>query len=136
VKRPIVLDSGALVAIERRRMQMVEILAAARSGENDIVIPVAILGEVWTGDGSRQAPIARLLNDVRTNVHPLTLQEALSAGVLLRRTSRRTKRGVTRPGVIDACVAICAKVIDAAAIVTSDPDDFGAFELEIPIIPV
>lgn len=136
MKRPIVLDSGALVAIERRRLQMVEILAAARSGENDIVIPVAILGEVWTGDGSRQAPIARLLGDVRTTVHPLTLQEALSAGALLRRTSRRTRRGETRPGVIDAYVATCAQAVDAAAIVTSDPDDLAAFGLDIPIIHV
>jgi predicted nucleic acid-binding protein len=136
VKRPIVLDSGALVAIERRRLQMVEILAAARSGENHIVIPVAILGEVWTGDGSRQAPIARVLSDARTAVHPLTLQEALAAGVLLRRTSRRIKRGKTRPGVIDAYVATCAQAVDAAAIVTSDPDDIGAFELDIPIIAI
>jgi len=131
-----VLDSGALVAIERRRMQMLEILTAARSGENDIVIPVAILGEVWTGAGSRQAPIARLLSDAHTTIHPLTLQEALSAGILLRRTSRRTKRGETRPGVIDAYVATCAQGVDAAAIVTSDPDDIAAFELGIPIIPV
>jgi predicted nucleic acid-binding protein len=131
-----VLDSGALVAIERRRMQMADILSAARSGESDIVIPVVILGEVWSGGGSRQAPIARLLSDVRTTVHPLTLQDALSAGVLLRRTSRRTKRGETRPGVVDAYVATCAQVVHAAAIVTSDPDDFGAFELDIPIIPV
>jgi hypothetical protein len=131
-----VLDSGALVAVERRRMEMVEILAAVRSGEADIVIPVAILGEVWTGDGSRQAPVARLLNDVRTIVHPLTLAEALAAGVLLRHTSRRTKRGQKRPGVIDAYVATCAQAVEAAAIVTSDPDDLGAFELDIPIIPV
>jgi len=136
VRRPLVLDSGAVVAIERRRMQMVEILTAVRSGEAEIVVPVAILGEVWTGDGSRQAPIARLLNDTHTTIHPLTLQEALSAGVLLRRTSRRTKRGEKRPGVIDAYVASCAQAVDAAAIVTSDPDDIAAFELEIPIIPV
>jgi len=136
VRRPLVLDSGALVAIERRRIQMVEILTAVRSGEAEIVVPVAILGEVWTGDGSRQAPIARLLNDTHTTIHPLTLQEALSAGVLLGRTSRRTKRGETRPGVIDAYVASCAQAVDAAAIVTSDPDDIAAFELEIPIIPV
>jgi hypothetical protein len=115
---------------------MVEILTAARSGKAGIVIPVAILGEVWTGDGSRQAPIARLLGDARTTVHPLTLQAALSAGVLLRRSVRRTKRGETRPGVIDAYVAACAQSVAAASIVTSDPDDLGAFELDIPIIPV
>jgi predicted nucleic acid-binding protein len=117
-------------------MPMVEILNAARSGEAEIVVPVAVPGEVWTGDGARQAPIARLLNDTHTTIHPLTLQEALSAGVLLRRTSRRTKRGEKRPGVIDAYVASCAQAVDAAAIVTSDPDDIAAFELEIPIIPV
>jgi hypothetical protein len=33
-------------------------------------------------------------------------------------------------------VASCAQAVDAAAIVTSDPDDIAAFELEIPIIPV
>jgi hypothetical protein len=33
-------------------------------------------------------------------------------------------------------VAVCAQVVEAAAIVTSDPDDLGAFELDIPIIAV
>ena len=134
--RPLVLDSGALVAVERGQRHMAPILADARAGRATLIVPVAVLAEVWFGGGPRQAQLARLLSDSSTTVRPLTVAEALAAGALLHSTPRRAGKGEPRPGAIDAYVAACARAVDAAAIITSDPDDLAAFKLAIPIIVV
>lgn len=130
------LDSGALVAVERGQHTVAPFLVDVRDRRADLVVPAAVLGEVWFGVGPRQALLSRLLRDPATTVHALTGPEALAAGALLHRTPRRVRKGVTRPGVIDAYVATCARAVRAAAIITSDPDDLAAFDLGIPIVAV
>jgi hypothetical protein len=110
----LVLDSGALVALERndrvmwRRYKM-SLLAG--------VVPVShggVLGQVWRARGPRQALLAKALE----GVHFRGLDEDLgrAAGALLGRA--RTN------DVIDAAVVLLAQ--DGDQVVTSDPDDLKA----------
>ena len=108
-----VLDSGALIALERGDRPMWRRLkSATRAG----VVPVThggVVGQVWRGRGSRQARLAQAL----TNIDVRPLDEALgrSAGSLLGATRRQD--------VIDAALVLLAQ--DGDRIVTSDPDDIA-----------
>jgi hypothetical protein len=107
----LVLDSGALIALERHdRSMWRRFKAAALAG----IVPVAhggVVGQAWRGHGPRQALLARALAGV--DVRPLDGALGRAAGALL---------GVTdRTDVIDAALVLLAD--DGDQIVTSDPDD-------------
>jgi hypothetical protein len=107
----LVLDSGALIALERhdramwRRFKMAQL-----AGE----IPVShggVVGQAWRGRGSRQALLAAALAGI--DVRPLDEILGRASGALLAVAKRRD--------VIDAALVLLAQ--DNDQIVTSDPDD-------------
>ena len=108
-----VLDSGALIALERADRPMWRRLKAAlRAG----VVPVThggIVGQVWRGRGARQARLALALASV--DVKPLDDALGRSAGALLAVARRQD--------VVDAALVLLAH--DGDRIVTSDPDDIA-----------
>jgi hypothetical protein len=109
----IVLDSGALIALERNdRAMWVRLKTALRAG----TVPVShggVIGQVWRG-GSRQALLAKALTSI--DVRPLDDALGRAAGVLLSKAKRND--------VVDAAlVLLCA---DDDRILTSDPDDMHA----------
>ena len=108
----LVLDSGALIALERNERSMwVRLKAAERSGE----IPLShggVLGQVWRG-GPRQARVSVALRGI--DVRPLDRSLGRAVGELLARTSSSD--------VIDAAVVLLS--VDGDQIVTSDRDDFA-----------
>lgn len=110
----LVLDSGALIALERHdRAMWRRFKTACASGE----VPVThggVVGQVWRGRGSRQALLATALAGVDVRSVDDTLGRA--AGVLLA--------GARRRDVIDAALVLLAQ--DGDQIVTSDPDDIAA----------
>jgi hypothetical protein len=107
----LVLDSGALIALERNDRAMWRRLKAAQLQE---VVPVAhggVLGQAWRGHGPRQSLLAKALAGIE--VRPLDETLGRAAGELLGRARRRD--------VIDAALVLLAQ--DGDHIVTSDPDD-------------
>lgn len=106
----LLLDSGALVALERNERPMwVRLKAAQLAGE----LPLThggVLGQVWRG-GPRQARLSQALAAIEVRA----LDEALgrAAGQLLAAAGL--------PDVIDAAVVLLAQ--DGDEIVTSDHDD-------------
>ena len=108
----LVLDSGALIALERNERSMwVRLKAAERSGE----IPLShggVLGQVWRG-GPRQARVSVALQGI--DVRSLDRSLGRAVGELLARTSSSD--------VIDAAVVLLS--VDGDQIVTSDRDDFA-----------
>ena len=107
----LVLDSGALVALDRNERAMWIRLKAARM-EGDLPLTHAgVLGQVWRG-GPRQARLSQALGgiDVRALDEPL----GRAVGLLLGTT------GLT--DVIDAGVVLLAN--DGDEIVTADREDF------------
>ena len=107
----LVLDSGALVALERNERSMWTRLKAAQEDGEVPITHAGVIGQVWRG-GPRQARLSRALAaiDVRAVEEPL----GRAAGELLGTTGLFD--------VIDAAVTLLA--MDGDEIVTVDRDDF------------
>jgi hypothetical protein len=124
----LVLDAGALLALERKdRAMWVRLKAACVSG-TEVRSHGGVVGQVWRAGGPRQALLARALAGI--DVKPLDSALGRAAGHWLQRTRGRD--------VIDAALAAMAASGDV--IVTSDPADLislaNATGSAIDIVPV
>jgi predicted nucleic acid-binding protein len=72
------LDTGALIALERTRKRIREIVAAAQAGKDPITVPAVAVTEWWRGPDKR-----RLLIRAMFDVEPLDEELARSAGEAL-----------------------------------------------------
>lgn len=106
----LVLDVGALRAIDRRDRQIGALLRVAQQERIPVRTSPAAVAQVWR-DGARQAQLARVLAGVAAP--PLDLGIGKRLGTLLG-TSRTCD-------VVDAHVASLARAGDQ--VLTSDPDD-------------
>lgn len=124
----LVLDAGALLALERNdRAMWVRLKAALRDGA-ELLTHGGIVGQVWRSGGPKQALLARALPAV--DVRPLDDALGRSAGAILAKTRGRD--------VIDAAVVALARSGDV--IFTSDPGDLevlaGASGAEVDLVVV
>ena len=106
----LVLDSGALVALERNERPMWARLKAAQVAGDLPLTHAAVLGQVWR-DGPRQARLAQALAGI--DVRPLDEPMGRAAGHLLALSGLSD--------VIDAGVVLLAA--DGDEIVTVDRED-------------
>jgi hypothetical protein len=109
----LVLDAGALLAIERLDRDVVAMIKRERLAGRAPVTHGGVVGQVWRGGSGRQTNLARLLLGVQ--VVPLDDALGRRAGVLLSRTKRRD--------VIDAAIVLIAD--DGDEILTSDAGDLA-----------
>jgi hypothetical protein len=107
----LVLDSGALIALEKNDRAMWRRLKAALLAESVPVSHGGIVGQAWRGGGPRQALLALALAGI--DVRPLDDSLGRAAGSLLARDGSAD--------VIDAALVLLAE--DGDDIVTSDPED-------------
>lgn len=107
----LVLDSGALIALERNERSMWARLKAAEVARGLPLTHGGVVGQVWRG-GPRQARLGRALQGV--DVRPLDRALGRAAGELLARTRSSDP--------IDAAVVLLAT--DGDDIVTLDRRDF------------
>lgn len=105
----VVLDAGALLAIERGDRNMVAIVKRERLADRTPRTHGGIIGQVWRGGSGRQAMLARLLPGV--DVRPLDDGLGRRAGMLLARAGTAD--------VVDAALVLLAD--DGDEIYTSDP---------------
>lgn len=110
----LVLDAGALVAIERSDRSVVALLKRELLAGRAPLTHAGVVGQVWRGGSGRQTNLARLLRGVEVRA----LDGALGrrAGELLGLAGE--------VDVIDAAVALLA--LDGDVILTSDPGDLAA----------
>jgi hypothetical protein len=106
------LDSGALIAADKRDPRFWRIWAAALKREAEITVPAAVLAQVWRGNSPT---IARLLNVCQV--------EALDEGCA-KRIGNLLASSRRRADVVDAAVVVGA-ARRGDAIVTSDPADIA-----------
>ncbi len=107
----LVLDAGALVAIDRDDRAMIARLRVAQQRGVELRTNAMVVAQVWRDRQGRQANLARLLRAV--DVRAIDHQDGRQAGALLGQA------GTADP--IDASVVLLAKPGDR--ILTSDPDD-------------
>lgn len=106
----LVLDAGALLAIDRRNRRVGALLRLAQQERIAVRTSPAAVAQVWR-HGARQAQLARTLAGVAAP--PLDLDTGKRLGLLLGATDSCD--------VVDAHVASLARAGDL--VLTSDPDD-------------
>jgi predicted nucleic acid-binding protein len=109
----ITFDTGALIALERRRDSMRKIYAAAFSNGFAITVPTVVVTEWWRA-GHRKKERLVILRSLR--IEPLIEHVARLAGVALGRTPGA--------GAIDAIVMASA-ALRGDTVYTSDPGDLA-----------
>ncbi len=108
----LVLDAGALIAIDRNSKDVVALIKRERQAGREPVTHGGIVGQVWR-NGARQASLARALEGIR--VEPLDHVLGRRAGSLLRASATSD--------VVDAALVLLAR--DGDEIITSDGGDIA-----------
>jgi hypothetical protein len=122
----IVLDAGALIALDRGDKRMIALLQRALAQGRCIRVPAGVVGQAWR-DGRVQVTLARFLRSEEVEIVPLDAQLARSCGELCG--------AANSPDIIDASVVILARE-RRDPIVTSDPNDLRRLDPSAQIIPV
>jgi len=120
--RGFTLDTGALVALERRDPFVEALIKRAGAVPGAIIhIPAGVAAQAFR-DGRRQALLTRLFKHPQTRVVPLDSRTAFVTGMLLG------QRGCS--DVVDASVVVCART-HRQGVVTSDPDDLRRLDPDL-----
>lgn len=115
-------DTGALIAIERRRQRMSEILAAARTLRVRITVPAIVVAEWWRG---QRGPVSRILE--AAIVEELTEPLARIAGEALAETGGSN--------AVDAIV-VASAAQRGDVVYTADVKDLSALATYFPAVRV
>jgi hypothetical protein len=122
----LVLDAGALIALEREHRQVLLLVKRALTGGHRIVVPATALAQA-VRDPARQVRLARLLRHTGCVVAPLDRSGAVRVGRVLAES--RTK------DVVDAHVVVVARAMSLPC-VTSDEKDLRRLDQEVVLVPV
>jgi hypothetical protein len=109
----LILDAGALEAVDRDDRAMIARLRASQQHGLELRTNAMVVAQVWRGQHGRQVNLARLLQAV--DVRAISQTDGRDAGVLLAAT------GTADP--IDATVVLLA--VPGDRILTSDPSDIS-----------
>jgi predicted nucleic acid-binding protein len=104
------LDTGALIAVERRERRAASLIESTRSRGGRVTVPTAVVVEWWRG---QRGPMARLLEAF--DVEPLEEELARLAGQALALVP-------AGPSVVDA-VVIASAAQRGDVVLTSDIGD-------------
>ena len=107
----LIVDTGALIAVDRADRATVAALAAARLAGQSLRTNANIVAQAWRDDRGRQVHLGQLLRSI--DVRPVDEPMGRAAGELLARS--RTS------DVVDATLALLANAGDQ--IITSDRAD-------------
>lgn len=119
--RPVVLDAGALIAVERADRRVIRLLELAQ----EIHVPAGVLAQAWRNP-MRQVRLVRVLASDEVTIHPLDAAGARAAGQLCAATATSD--------VVDASVVIVARIVDGVTI-TGDLDDLRQLDQGIDLVP-
>jgi hypothetical protein len=123
----LVLDAGALIAIERQSARLEELMRGARRRKATIVIPTVVVAQTVRA-GGRQANLRRFLADSCLRFMVLDYHVALEVGALLGTSGTAD--------VVDATVVTAARAFGRCPVVTSDPEDLRKLDGELPFIAI
>jgi predicted nucleic acid-binding protein len=121
--RPVVFDTGALIAFERNEPRVRRLIELAVEHGVPVHVPAGVVAQAWR-DGSKQTRLSRLVGSGWLSVQPLDTGEAKGAGIICGR--RKTS------DVIDASVVLLARRY--SAVVTSDSDDIARLDADLQVV--
>lgn len=121
------LDTGALIALERRRKGLIELVEAARQADDPISVPANAVAEWWRGHSDRRAYVLQMF--VVRHVDDEIAKLAGEALAWLKRYRGRLDDSVT----IDATVMATAALY-GSNLYTGDFDDLQAFKGFFPSV--
>lgn len=122
----LVLDAGALIALEHRDTRMLALADELQRERRAAHVSAGVVAQTWRGS-PRQRAIHRLLRAQAVRVDPLSEDLSYRLGLLLASAGTAD--------VIDAHVALLAKRL-RATVLTSDPDDLLALDRALPLVVV
>lgn len=122
----LVLDAGALIALDRGDKRMIELISRALATSRKIRVPAGVLGQAWR-NGRVQVMLARILNAREVEVVPLDERIARRSGELCALAQSSD--------IIDASVVIVARE-RGDAIVSSDPGDLRRLDPAAHVIAI
>lgn len=121
-RRLIVLDTGALIALERRRQRMLSVWKHARDRRVPMLVPGAVVSEWWRGRTD-------VRNDLLAAVTVVPVDERVG------RASGEALAAITGATTVDAIVMAIAAAHDAV-VYTSDVDDLEHLRAYFPGVRV
>jgi predicted nucleic acid-binding protein len=122
--RGLVLDTGALIALERKEGRMKALLERLLADPEAVVhIPAGVVAQAFR-DGSKQVRLMRLLKKSQMRIVALDEETAFAVGVLLG------LRGSS--DVVDASVIVCARRY-RQPVVTGDPEDLRRLDSKVEL---
>jgi hypothetical protein len=120
----LVLDAGALIAVERGDRATAALIEVGRQDRRGIIVPAGVVAQTWRSR-PRQARVARLLNANEVSVEPLTDAAARATGILCGASETSD--------VVDASVVIAARRYKAT-VISSDRADLVRLDPSLPIV--
>lgn len=120
----LVLDTGALIAVEKAHRPTLIVLEAARRKGRELVVPAGVVAQAWR-DGQRQARLAQFLSARGVGIEALTDTDARAAGVVCGRAGTAD--------IVDASVVVAARR-HHATVVSSDRRDLEILDPEIALL--
>lgn len=118
--RPVVLDAGALIAVDRADRRVIRLLELAE----DIHVPAGALAQAWRNP-ARQVRLVRVVSAEDVMIHPLDAAGARAAGQLCAATATSD--------IVDASVVLVARVVGGVTL-TSDSDDLRRLDRGIDLV--
>ena len=118
--RPVVLDAGALIAVDRADRRVIRLLELAQQ----VHVPAGALAQAWRNP-ARQVRLVRVVSAEGVVIHPLDAAGARAAGQLCAATATSD--------VVNASVVLVARVVDGIT-VTSDSDDLRRLDRGIDLV--
>jgi predicted nucleic acid-binding protein len=122
----LVLDAGALIALERRDRRVLALLQEVISARIAAHVPAGVVAQVWRGS-PRQHAVVRLLAAKAVRVHPMDEPLAYRLGLLLAATGTAD--------VVDAHVAVLGGSLNAV-VISSDPEDLRRLDKSLDVVEV
>lgn len=116
-----VLDAGALIGLERAHPRMTSLLKRVVSGQARVVVPDAVLAQVWRSGSGRQARLAAMigLKPEQCRTVPLDTATARRIGALVATSGHSD--------VVDVHVVLVAQD-HRGSLITADRGDLVAVD--------